>query len=97
MIRIARHTDRLTEVADFSRTVLGFTVSGTFEDHDGYDGIILRVPGEDAEFELTTGGEHGAPAPHPESVLVLYLADQAAVDRLRARAATVVRAANPYW
>jgi hypothetical protein len=26
--------------------------------------------------ELTTGGGHGAPTPHPESLLVLYLGDE---------------------
>jgi hypothetical protein len=38
------------------------------------------------------------PVPHPESLLVLYLGDRAAVDQaLRQSGATPVPSANPYW
>jgi catechol 2,3-dioxygenase-like lactoylglutathione lyase family enzyme len=97
-LRIARHTDRLDEVAAFYRDAIGLREIGAFHDHDGYDGVFLAVPGTDAHLELTTGGRHGAPSPHPESLLVLYLGDEPAVRAVAARLGTdPVSPANPYW
>jgi len=71
---------------------------GGFRDHGGYDGVFLEVPGTGAHLELTTGGVHDAPAPHPESLLVLYLGDDAAVRAVAARLGRApVAPANPYW
>ena len=44
-----------------------------------------RGPGTGAHLELTTGGGHGAPVPHPESLLVLYLGQEEAVQTGAAR------------
>lgn len=97
-LRIARHTKRLDEVVAFYRDGLGLPVIGGFRDHDGYDGVFLAVPGTGAHLELTTGGEHEAPVPHPESLLVLYLGSDEAVQRAAGRLGTQpVRPANPYW
>jgi catechol 2,3-dioxygenase-like lactoylglutathione lyase family enzyme len=97
-LRVARHTDRLEELVRFYRDGLGLQEVGRFADHDGYDGVFLEVPGTGAHLELTTGGAHGAPEPHPESLIVLYLGTAEAVDRVLARVgAQVVEPANPYW
>jgi catechol 2,3-dioxygenase-like lactoylglutathione lyase family enzyme len=97
-VRVARHTDRLDEVVAFYRDGLGLPEIGGFRDHDGYDGAFLEMPGTGAHLEFTTGGEHVAPQPHPESLLVLYLGDE---DRVRAAAERLggdpVAPANPYW
>ena len=97
-LRVARHTDRLDDVVAFYRDGLGLTEVGGFRDHNGYDGVFLEIPGTGAHLELTTGGEHSAPRPHPESLLVLYLGDQEAVDQAAARLGIgPVTPANPYW
>jgi catechol 2,3-dioxygenase-like lactoylglutathione lyase family enzyme len=97
-LRVARHTERLAELVAFYRDGLGLTEVGGFRDHAGYDGVFLEVPGTGAHLELTSGGGHGAPAPHPESLLVLYLGDAATVRAATARlAADPVAPANPYW
>ena len=97
-LRVARHTERLAEVVAFYRDGLGLVEAGGFRDHAGYDGVFLELPGTGAHLELTAGGAHGAPEPHPESLLVLYLGDQAAVDAMAARlGADPVPPANPYW
>ena len=96
-LRIARHTDRLQELVAFYRDGVGLRELGGFRDHAGYDGVFLEVPGTGAHLELTSGGEHGAPAPHPESLLVLYLGDEAAVRTVAARLGDPVAPANPYW
>jgi len=97
-LRVARHTERLDEVVAFYRDGLGFAEIGGFRDHDGYGGVFLAIPGTSAHLELTAGGDHGAPRPHPESLLVLYLGDRAAVEEIAARLdAQPVDPANPYW
>jgi len=97
-LRVARHTESLEELVAFYRDGLGLAEIGGFRDHDGYDGVFLQIPGTGAHLEFTAGGEEGAPAPHPESLLVLYLGDgtavRSAVARLRA---DPVAPANPYW
>jgi catechol 2,3-dioxygenase-like lactoylglutathione lyase family enzyme len=97
-LRVARHTERLDEVVAFYRDGIGLTEIGGFRDHDGYDGVFLAVPGAAAHIELTAGGGHRAPQPHPESLLVLYLGDEAAVRTVASRLGVdPIEPANPYW
>jgi len=42
------------------------------------------------------GGPHGAPSPHPETLLVLYLGSAEAVDETLT-GTQPVEAANPFW
>jgi catechol 2,3-dioxygenase-like lactoylglutathione lyase family enzyme len=97
-LRVARHTERLDEAVAFYRDGIGLAEIGGFHDHDGYDGVFLAVPGAAAHLELTAGGGQRAPEPHPESLLVLYLGDQAAVRTVAARLGVdPIEPANPYW
>ena len=97
-LRVARHTERLRELVEFYRDGIGLTEIGAFRDHHGYDGVFLAVPGTGTHLELTAGGRHGAPAAHPESLLVLYLGDAEAVETVAARLdVDPVAPANPYW
>ncbi len=97
-LRIARHTERLDEVVKFYRDGLGLPEIGGFRGHEGYDGAFLAVPGTRTHLEFTAGGGCGAPRPHDESLIVLYLGDQASVDAvLESVAAEPLPPANPYW
>ena len=97
-VRFARHTDRFDEVVAFYRDGLGLPEIGRFERHADYDGVFLALPGTGAHLELTTGGEHPAPEPHPETLLVLYLGSDEAVAAIVGRLGVApVAPANPYW
>jgi catechol 2,3-dioxygenase-like lactoylglutathione lyase family enzyme len=97
-LRVARHTERLDALVRFYRDGLGLSEVGRFEDHDGYEGVFLEVPGTAAHLELTAGGVHGAPVPHPETLVVFYLGDEQSVQAVAARlGAEPVAPANPYW
>jgi catechol 2,3-dioxygenase-like lactoylglutathione lyase family enzyme len=97
-LRVARHTQQLDELVRFYRDGLGVQEVGGFRDHGDYSGVFLAIPGTHAHLELTTGGEHAAPVPHPESLLVFYLGDDDAVSAATARLGVEpVIAANPYW
>src|SRR4051794_41930013 len=97
-VRVARHTENLDEVAAFYRDGIGLEQIGGFRDHAGYDGVFLAVPGTSAHLELTAGGEHGAPQPHPETLLVLYLGGADAVAAALVRVGeTPTAGGNPQW
>lgn len=97
-LRVARHTDRLEEIVGFYRDGIGLRQIGSFQGHDGYDGVFLEIPGTGAHLEFTTGGAHEAPAAHPESLLVLYLDSREELDEIVARLRRPqVVPANPYW
>src|SRR5690242_11372446 len=97
-LRVARHTERLEELVRFYRDGLGLVEIGGFRNHRGYDGVFLAIPGTAAHLELTAGGAHVGPTPHPESLLVLYLGDDDAVQAVERRLGIEpVAPANPYW
>jgi catechol 2,3-dioxygenase-like lactoylglutathione lyase family enzyme len=101
-LRIARPTDRMAEVVEFYRDGLGFEVLGSFEDHEGFDGVMLGRKGAPYHLEFTRhrGHEVGR-APTRDNLLVFYLPDadawHAAVERMRARGYEPVPSYNPYW
>ena len=97
-VRVARHTEQLPAVVAFYRDGIGLRELGGFRNHAGYDGVFLEVPGTGTHLEFTSGGGHGAPAPHPESLLVLYLGDEQSVRSVATRIAIdPVAPANPHW
>jgi catechol 2,3-dioxygenase-like lactoylglutathione lyase family enzyme len=101
-VRVARPTDRLEEVVRFYRDGLGLEVISGFEGHEGYDGVMLGLPGRDYHLEFTRH-EAGRPCPAPtkDNLLVLYIPERAAVDalveRLAAQGQSPVPPENPYW
>lgn len=81
---------------------LGLRVVGSFEDHEGFDGVMLGVEGSDYHFEFTHCRLHPVvPAPTPEDLVVFYIPDaaewQAACDSMSAAGFRQVAAFNPYW
>lgn len=102
-LRVARPTDHLEEVVKFYRDGLGFEVLSTFEDHDGFDGVMLghKDAGYHLEFTRHRGHEAGR-APTRENLLVFYLPDdvevwKAAVERMRRHGYPPVKSWNSYW
>jgi hypothetical protein len=52
-LRVARATDRLEEVARFYLEGLGLNKLGSFENHEGFDGVMLGSPGAPYHLEFT--------------------------------------------
>ena len=101
-LRVARPTDHLEQVVRFYTEGLGLTVVGSFEDHEGFDGVMLGVPGAHYHLEFTRKRGHSAGrAPTEDNLLVFYLPDheewQAAVDRMQTAGYQAVPSFNPYW
>lgn len=101
-IRIARPTDNLQEIAEQYSTGLGFKVLGSFEDHDGFNGIMIGHDLQPYHLEFThhIGTEVGR-APTQDNLLVFYIPDS---DQWAATCASMSSAGfkevvsyNPYW
>lgn len=81
---------------------LSMSVLARFEDHAGFDGVILGHPHQAYHLEFTSGRDL---APHPppdaEQLLVFYLPDGdqwlATCEAMLAVGSAEVASSNPYW
>lgn len=81
---------------------LGLRVVGQFENHAGFDGVMVGLPGARYHFEFTRCRTHPVvPSPTPEDLVVFYLPAatdwQAACTRMLAAGFKEVTSFNPYW
>lgn len=104
-LRIARPTDRLDELAAQYCAGLGMVELGRFEDHAGFDGVMVgyadpAVGGYHLEFTQEHGVRAGG-SPSEEHLMVFYLPGakrwQEACERMTAAGFQRVTSHNPYW
>lgn len=101
-LRIARPARDLGRIAAMYCDGLGWHVLGGFEDHAGFDGVMVGPRDGHYHLEFTRHRHHAvAPTPTAEDLLVLYLPDAEAWSAtcLAMVAAGFVEVAsfNPYW
>ncbi|MFY2560344.1 VOC family protein [Corallococcus terminator] len=101
-LRVARPTRSLSTVVRFYREGLGFELVGGFEDHAGFDGVMLGQVGTPYHLEFTVERGHEAPrSPSPDHLLVFYVPLRAEWDarvkRMVQAGFPPVRSHNPYW
>jgi catechol 2,3-dioxygenase-like lactoylglutathione lyase family enzyme len=101
-LRIARPTDHMTEVIRFYRDGLGLEVIASFNNHDGFDGVMLAPMGAAYHLEFTSKAGHKVGrAQTQDSLLVFYLPDaqkwKYGVTRLEHQGYHAVKSFNPYW
>ena len=101
-IRVARPTDNLDAVVKFYTEGLGLEKIGSFQDHNGYDGIMIGLPDSDYHLEFTTH-KKGSPCPAPtkDNLLVFYIVDKITitkkVEHMQNMGYKPVEPENPYW
>ena len=101
-LRIARPVTDIARARAQYESGLGLALLAHFEDHEGFDGVILGMPGAPYHLEFTQCRHHAiAPAPTVEDLLVLYLPDadewRAACARALAAGFVPVPSFNPWW
>ena len=101
-IRIAKPTENWDAVLDFYKDGLGLRQYSSFEDHDGYDGVMLGLPDESVHLEIIRPKEGlGARAPTRDNLIVLYFSNPDDIEKLSARLNShgyePVQPENPYW
>lgn len=102
VLRVARPTNDLEAVVRFYRDGLGLEELYRFENHDGFDGVMLGHRGEAHHFEFTRAhGHHAGRAPTQDHLVVFYLPERAAWEEAIARMQRCGYAPhpsfNPYW
>ena len=81
---------------------LGLLVIGSFENHDGFDGVMLGIPGSSYHFELTYCRKQPVvPTPTAEDLVIFYMPVvsewEGACAKMLAAGFKLVNAFNPYW
>ena len=101
-LRIARPVRDLARSSAMYRAGLQLSVVGSFDNHEGFDGVMLGRAGLGYHFEFTHCRTHPvAPQSTAEDLVVFYLPDR--TDWLQTCAAmesagfTRVASFNPYW
>lgn len=101
-LRIARPVSDIQRTKEMYCRGLGLRVIGSFEDHDGFDGVMLGMAGANYHFEFTYSRRHPVrPAPTVEDLAVFYIPAEseweATCARMLAAGFKQVTAFNPYW
>lgn len=101
-LRIARPTNRLDLIAQMYCKGLDFDVLGHFNDHQGFDGVIVGHPHHAYHLEFTHHRGTTVPdAPTTDNLLVFYIPDEAewraACTKMELAGFLAVVSYNPYW
>lgn len=101
-LRIARPTRSITALLPFYTTGLGFEVIGSFQQHAGFNGVMLGHPNLPYHLEFTEQGGHDpGRSPTQENLLVFYLPEAhdwtTAVQKMENLGPGSVASYNPYW
>ena len=101
-LRVARPTDNLQTIADMYQKGLDLEVLSHFEDHDGFDGIMLGNAEMQYHFEFTYHHGHEAGrAPTKDNLLVFYIPDKEQWEsqclKMSEAGFKEVPSYNPYW
>lgn len=99
--RFARHTNNLEQLKSFYISVLGLELLGSFENHNGYDGVFLGNPKENWHLEFTKSEDVVDFNFGEEDILVFYPNSKLEFDlihkKLVANSIEFIHAKNPYW
>ena len=101
-LRIARPVSDVQRARAMYGEGLGLELLGSFEDHEGFDGVMLGFPGASFHFEFTHCRTHPvSPAPTAEDLAVLYIPAssewRSACERMLGVGFRPAASFNPYW
>jgi len=101
-LRIARPTRSISELLPFYITGLGFEVISSFQQHNGFDGMMLGHASLPYHLEFTAQEGHDpGRAPTQDNLLVFYIpkrsAWESAIERMQGAGYSAVKSWNPYW
>jgi catechol 2,3-dioxygenase-like lactoylglutathione lyase family enzyme len=102
VLRVGRPTDDVDALLPFYVGGLGFDILYRFEDHDGFDGVMIGHRGQPYHLEFARRHGHKAGrAPTRDNLLVFYLPERSDYDSALARMAAAgfapVVSYNPFW
>jgi hypothetical protein len=101
-MRVVRPTDNLAAIAEMYAKGLGFDVLAEFEDHRGFDGVILGHPKQPYHIEFTSQrGHEVGEAPTRDHLLVFYIPGkndwETGCEQMISAGFRKMPSYNPYW
>lgn len=100
-LRVARHTADLDSITKFYVEVMGLKILGSFQNHQGYDGVFLGDMHFDWQLEFTSSEERPVHYSDEDDLLVFYKNSKEAFLAFRKKLIQqnieLVKAKNPYW
>src|SRR5215470_3095202 len=101
-LRIARPVSDVARAANMYCQGLTLQVLSSFQDHDGFDGVMVGARGADYHLEFTRHRRHPLnPSPTAEDLLVVYYPLESewrvACAAMAAAGFEVMSSSNPYW
>lgn len=100
-LRIARHTTDLLKMEIFYTRIIGLQKLGSFQNHNGYDGIFLGHQQQDWHLEFTSSDDAPDNRFDDDDCLVLYVYSQLEFAEIKnsmvMQNITLIEPKNPYW
>lgn len=100
-VRFARHTNNLEAIKSFYIGILGLELLGSFENHNGYDGVFIGIPNTDWHLEFTKSNEEIAFNCNEDDILVFYpntkIEFNVLISNLLRHNISSITSKNPYW
>src|SRR5471030_665023 len=102
VLRIARPTDNIQTLSRMYSEGLGFEILGGFDDHQGFDGVLIGHPVHHYHLEFTHHrGTSVGRAPTQDNLLIFYVPDeeqwQQQCIKMGEAGFLNVTSYNPYW
>lgn len=101
ILRVARHTEQLEEMARFYTEVLGLEVLGNFQNHAGYGGIMLGHKNRGWHLEFTQSDRSARHNSDADDLLVFYPTTldeyHKILERIQRHKIKQITPENPYW
>lgn len=101
ILRFARHTRDLHCIEIFYTKIIGLNKLGSFENHNGYNGIFLGLENTDWHLEFTASEESPKSVFDQDDALVFYvnsdLEYQNFIGKLKSNHIQQEKPRNPYW
>ena len=101
-MRVARPTDKLSEITRMYIDGLGFELLGEFQGHNDFDGSIIGHPSHPYHLEFTHHvGTVVGNSPTKDNLLVFYIPNQITwskcCEKMQAAGFKSVESYNNYW
>lgn len=101
IFRNARHTQNLESIISFYTSILRFNILGSFENHNGYDGVFLGKENTDWHLEFTSTNEVINSKYDEDDILVFYPTNEKEyeqiVKNIKENNIEILLSKNPYW
>ncbi|WOP20835.1 VOC family protein [Bacillus pumilus] len=81
-LRIARPTVNMEEVVSFYEKGLGLKRIGSFDQHEGYDGVMLGLPQQHVHLEITKHEEEES-LPRIRNSCLFYIPDEQEFQQMK--------------